>query len=88
MKKYVFVILCLLAFGMIFESPLQLMKTLSTSEINYELTGANPIIGESAIKGVDMAVKRLMKLRLVVNGKSYKFAYKLWITVSTPMNPL
>ena len=45
--------------------------------VNYELTGANPIIGESAIKGIDMAVEEInANGGVTVDGKSYKLAYK------------
>lgn len=77
MKKLNFVILCLLAFGMIFGSAIAADEDTIYFGVNYELTGANPIIGESAIKGVDMAVNEINEAGgLVVNGKSYKFAYK------------
>lgn len=45
--------------------------------VNYELTGANPIIGESAIKGVDMAVNEINEAGgVTVMGEQYKLAYK------------
>lgn len=45
--------------------------------VNYELTGANPIIGEAAIKGIDMAVNDINAAGgVTVNGTSYKLAYK------------
>ena len=45
--------------------------------VNYELTGANPIIGEAAIKGVDMAVNEINeKGGVTFGGKQYKLAYK------------
>jgi branched-chain amino acid transport system substrate-binding protein len=44
---------------------------------NYELTGANPIIGESSIKGIDMAVNEINAAGgITVNGKTYGLAYK------------
>ena len=40
--------------------------------VNYELTGANPIIGESAIKGIDMAVDEINAAGgVTVNGTAY-----------------
>ena len=45
--------------------------------VNYELTGANPIIGEAAIKGIDMAVNDInAKGGVTFGGKQYKLAYK------------
>ena len=45
--------------------------------VNYELTGANPIIGEAAIKGIDMAVNDINAAGgVTVNGKQYQLAYK------------
>lgn len=45
--------------------------------VNYELTGSNPIIGESAIKGIDMAVNDINEAGgVTVAGKTYKLAYK------------
>ncbi len=45
--------------------------------VNYELTGANPIIGEAAIKGIDMAVNDINAAGgVTVGGKQYKLAYK------------
>lgn len=45
--------------------------------VNYELTGANPIIGESAIKGIDMAVDEINAAGgVTVDGVSYQLAYK------------
>lgn len=45
--------------------------------VNYELTGANPIIGEAAIKGIDMAVNEINeKGGVTFDGKQYKLAYK------------
>lgn len=45
--------------------------------VNYELTGANPIIGEAAIKGIDMAVNDINAAGGVTyDGKQYKLAYK------------
>ena len=45
--------------------------------VNYELTGANPIIGESAIKGIDMALKKINEAGgVTINGTAYKLAYK------------
>lgn len=45
--------------------------------VNYELTGSNPIIGESAIKGIDMAVDEINAAGgISVDGKAYKLAYK------------
>ena len=45
--------------------------------VNYELTGANPIIGEAAIKGIDMAVDDINAAGGVTfDGKQYKLAYK------------
>ena len=45
--------------------------------LNYELTGANPIIGESAVKGIDMAVNEINAAGgITVNGETYGLAYK------------
>ena len=45
--------------------------------VNYELTGSNPIIGESAIKGIDMAVNEINEAGgITVGDKTYKLAYK------------
>jgi len=45
--------------------------------VNYELTGANPIIGEAAIKGIDMAIEDInSKGGVTFDGKQYKLAYK------------
>jgi len=45
--------------------------------VNYELTGANPIIGEAAIKGIDMAVNEINETGgVTVDGVSYQLAYK------------
>lgn len=45
--------------------------------VNYELTGANPIIGESAIKGIDMAVNEINAAGgVTVGGVAYQLAYK------------
>lgn len=45
--------------------------------VNYELTGSNPIIGESAIKGIDMALEEINSNGGVeIGGKSYTLAYK------------
>ncbi|MCI9512828.1 MAG: ABC transporter substrate-binding protein [Oscillospiraceae bacterium] len=45
--------------------------------VNYELTGANPIIGESAIKGIDMAVDEINAAGgVTVNGTAYQLAYR------------
>lgn len=45
--------------------------------VNYELTGAFPIIGESAKQGIDMAVDEINAAGGVTIGdKSYKLAYK------------
>lgn len=45
--------------------------------VNYELTGANPIIGEAAIKGIDMAVNNINAAGgVMVDGVSYQLAYK------------
>lgn len=45
--------------------------------VNYELTGANPIIGESAIKGIDMAIAEINAAGgVTVGGKSYNLDYK------------
>ncbi len=48
-----------------------------TFGVNYELTGANPIIGESAIKGIDMAVNEINAAGgITVDGKVYGLKYK------------
>lgn len=45
--------------------------------VNYELTGAFPIIGESAIQGIDMAVDEINEAGgITVGDKAYKLAYK------------
>ena len=45
--------------------------------VNYELTGANPIIGESAVQGIEMAVEKInSEGGGTVNGESYQLAYK------------
>lgn len=45
--------------------------------LNYELTGAFPIIGESSKQGVDMAVNEInANGGIVVDGKAYGLAYK------------
>ena len=45
--------------------------------LNYELTGANPIIGESSVKGIDMAVNEINAAGgITVNGEKYGLAYK------------
>jgi len=45
--------------------------------VNYELTGAYPIIGESAIKGIDMAVDNINDAGgIVIDGVAYTLAYK------------
>ena len=45
--------------------------------LNYELTGANPIIGESSVKGIDMAVNEINAAGgITVNGETYGLAYK------------
>lgn len=45
--------------------------------VNYELTGANPIIGESAIQGIDMAINEINAAGgVTVGGVSYQLAYK------------
>lgn len=45
--------------------------------MNYELTGSNPIIGEAAIKGIDMAVSDINESGgVTVNGTTYQLAYK------------
>jgi len=44
---------------------------------NHELTGAFPIIGESSIQGIDMAVDEInANGGIVLDGKAYGFAYK------------
>ncbi|MEL7603935.1 MAG: ABC transporter substrate-binding protein, partial [Bacillota bacterium] len=48
-----------------------------TFGVNYELTGANPIIGESAKKGIDMAVNEINAAGgITVDGKVYGLKYK------------
>ena len=43
--------------------------------VNYELTGAFPIIGESAIQGIDMAVDEINAAGgIVIDGKAYTLA--------------
>ena len=45
--------------------------------VNYELTGAFPIIGESAKQGIDMAVDEINAAGgITVGGKTYGLAYK------------
>ena len=45
--------------------------------VNYELTGANPIIGESAVQGIDMAIEEINAAGgVTVGGQKYEFAYK------------
>ncbi len=45
--------------------------------LNYELTGANPIVGESSQKGVDMAVDEINAAGgIKINGETYGLAYK------------
>ena len=45
--------------------------------LNYELTGANPIVGESSIQGVDMAVDEINAAGgITVNDETYGLAYK------------
>lgn len=45
--------------------------------LNYELTGANPIIGESSVQGIDMAVDEINAAGgITVNGETYGLAYK------------
>lgn len=44
---------------------------------NYELTGAFPIIGESSIQGIDMAVDEINAAGgITINGETYGLAYK------------
>lgn len=48
-----------------------------TFGLNYELTGANPIIGESSVKGIDMAVNEINAAGgITVDGKVYGLKYK------------
>ncbi|MGD8458487.1 MAG: ABC transporter substrate-binding protein [Anaerolineales bacterium] len=45
--------------------------------VNYELTGAFPIIGESAQQGIDMAVDEINAAGgITIDGESYMLAYK------------
>ncbi len=45
--------------------------------VNYELTGSNPIIGEAAIRGIDMAVNTInANGGVTVAGTTYQLAYK------------
>lgn len=45
--------------------------------LNYELTGAYPIIGESSVQGVDMAVDEINAAGgITIDGKAYGLAYK------------
>jgi branched-chain amino acid transport system substrate-binding protein len=45
--------------------------------LNYELTGAYPIIGESSKQGVDMAINEINSNGgITINGKAYGVAYK------------
>lgn len=45
--------------------------------LNYELTGANPIIGESSQQGIDMAVDEINAAGgITINGETYGLAYK------------
>lgn len=45
--------------------------------LNYELTGAFPIIGESSIQGIDMAVNEINAAGgITIDGKTYGLAYK------------
>lgn len=45
--------------------------------LNYELTGSNPIIGESSIQGVNLALEEINAAGGVkIGGKSYKMAVK------------
>lgn len=45
--------------------------------LNYELTGANPIVGESSVKGIDMAVNEInANGGITIDGKTYGLAYK------------
>lgn len=45
--------------------------------LNYELTGANPIIGESSVKGIDMAVDEINAAGgIVIDGETYTLDYK------------
>lgn len=48
-----------------------------TFGLNYELTGANPIIGESSVKGIDMAVNEINAAGgITIDGKTYGLKYK------------
>jgi branched-chain amino acid transport system substrate-binding protein len=90
MKKIIVVVLCV-AFALVVctgcGSPAATQETSGGSAggsektiyfgHNYELTGANPIIGESSIKGINMAVDEINAAGgITVNGETYKFAYK------------
>lgn len=48
-----------------------------TFGLNYELTGANPIIGESSVKGIDMAVNEINEAGgITVGDQTYGIKYK------------
>lgn len=45
--------------------------------LNYELTGANPIVGESSVEGVDMAVNEINAAGgITIGDETYGLAYK------------
>ena len=78
MKRYLSVLMCvLLAVCLYVSSGAAADGDTIYFGLNYELTGSNPIIGESSIQGVTLALEEINAAGgITIGGKSYKMAVK------------
>lgn len=77
MKKILPVLMCAFMVGGLLAANATAADDTIYFGLNYELTGSNPIIGESSIQGVNLALEEINAAGGVkIGGKSYKMAVK------------